>query len=57
MRVSLRVPVERRGALVATNPSRNNRPELIADDEKSVILPARASNQTAQSRAGFLISD
>jgi len=43
MRVSLRVPVKRRGALVATNPSRNSRPELIADDEKSVILPVRSS--------------
>jgi hypothetical protein len=42
MRVSLRVPVKRRRALVATNPSRNSRPELIADDEKSVILPARS---------------
>jgi hypothetical protein len=28
-RVSLGVPVKRRGALVATNPSRNSRPELI----------------------------
>jgi hypothetical protein len=42
MRVSLRVPAKRSGALVATNPARNSRPELIADDEKSVILPARS---------------
>ena len=43
MRASLRVPVKRSGALVATNPARNSRPELIADDERSVILPARSS--------------
>jgi hypothetical protein len=39
--IMLAVSVKRRGALLASNPSRNSRPELIADDEKGVILPAR----------------
>src|SRR5262249_29946524 len=41
-RVNLPVSVKRRRALLASNPSRNSRPELIADDEKGVNLPARS---------------
>ena len=52
MRVSLRVPVKRSGALVATNPAGNSRPELIADDEMSVILPARSSARDRDLPAG-----
>jgi len=46
------VPVKRKRALVATNPPRDSRPELIADDEKSVILPARSSAQDRDRSAG-----
>jgi hypothetical protein len=30
-------PVKRRRAMLASNPSRNSRPELIADDERGVF--------------------
>jgi len=52
MRVSLRVPVKQSGALVATNPARNSRPELIADDEMNVILPARSAARDRNLVAG-----
>ena len=37
----LREPVKRRRAMVATNPSRNSRSELIDNDGKGVPLPSR----------------
>jgi hypothetical protein len=33
--------VKRRRAMLASNPSRDNQPELIADDGKGVFFPAR----------------
>ena len=35
------MPVKRRRAMLASNPSRNSRSELIADDGEGVFLPAR----------------
>jgi hypothetical protein len=40
--VKVSLPVKRRRALVAINPLRNNRPELIANDEQSALLPSRS---------------
>jgi hypothetical protein len=37
----LMMPVKRKRAMLASNPSRNSRPELIADDGQGVFLPAR----------------
>ena len=37
----LMMPVKRRRAMLASTPSRNSRPELIADDGQGVFLPAR----------------
>jgi hypothetical protein len=34
------VPVKRRRATLASAPSRNNRPELIADDGQGTFFPA-----------------
>jgi len=34
------VPVKRRWATLASAPSRNNRPELIADDGQGMFFPA-----------------
>src|SRR6266851_3756158 len=42
MHVNLRAPVKRRRAMLASNPIRNSRPELIADDEKDAALPTRS---------------
>ena len=39
----LGLPVKRRRALVATIPSRNSRPELIANDGQGANLPSRLS--------------
>src|SRR5260370_30577389 len=36
----LPLPVKRRRAMLASNPSRNSRPELIADDGQGVFFPA-----------------
>src|SRR5436189_6243697 len=36
----LMVPVKRRRATLASDPSRNSRPELIADDGQGVFFPA-----------------
>jgi hypothetical protein len=35
------MPVKRRRALLASNPLRNSRPELIADDGQDVYFPVR----------------
>jgi transposase InsO family protein len=35
------MPVKRKRAMLASNPSRNSRQELIADDGQGVFLPAR----------------
>jgi len=43
VRVNLRVPVKRRRAMVATNPIKGSRPELIRTMSESVFLPARSS--------------
>src|ERR1700733_4900484 len=37
---SLMMPVKRRRAMLASNPSRNSRPELIADDGQGMWFPA-----------------
>jgi hypothetical protein len=37
----LMMPVKRKRAMLASNPSRNSRPELIADEGQGVFLPAR----------------
>ena len=37
---NLMVPVKRRWAMLASNPSRNSRPELIADDGQGMFFPA-----------------
>ena len=39
--VNLHVPVKQRWALLASTPSRNNRPELIATVGKDVLLHSR----------------
>jgi hypothetical protein len=36
----LMMPVKRRRATLASAPSRNNRPELIADDGQDMFFPA-----------------
>ena len=36
----LMMPVKRRRAMLASNPSRNSRPELIADDGQGMFFPA-----------------
>jgi hypothetical protein len=36
----LRLPVKRRRATLASDPSRNSRPELIADDGQGMLFPA-----------------
>jgi hypothetical protein len=38
---NLMVPVKRRRAMLASNPPRNSRPELIADDGQGAFFPAR----------------
>jgi hypothetical protein len=45
----LMMPVKRRWALVATNPLRNSRPELIANDGKGVFTSG-ASYSLARTR-------
>jgi len=40
-RFILAVSVKRKRALLASNPPRNSRPELIADDGQGAFLPAR----------------
>ena len=37
---TLIMPVKQRRATLASAPSRNNRPELIADDEQGLFFPA-----------------
>ena len=37
---NLMMPVKRRRATLASAPSRNNRPELIADDGQDMFFPA-----------------
>jgi hypothetical protein len=39
----LALSVKRMRAMLASNPLRNNRPELIADDGQSVLLLARST--------------
>jgi len=39
--INLAVSVKRKRALLASNPPRNSRPELIADDGQGAFLPAR----------------
>ncbi len=39
----LAVSVKRTRAMLASNPSRNSRPELIADDGQNVLLLARST--------------
>lgn len=36
--------------MLASNPPRNNRSELITDDEQSVLHPSRAVKNLAQAR-------
>ncbi len=38
--INLELPVKQRRALLASNPLRNSRPELIADDGQGMFFPA-----------------
>ena len=59
----LALSVKRMRAMLANNPLRNSRPELIADDGQSVLLLARSTawlgpdQREAVSRSRFTRSD
>jgi len=59
----LAVSVKRMRAMLASNPLRNSRPELIADDGQSVLLLARSTawlgpdEREAVSRSRFTSSN